>query len=686
MASRPAKTLTRANITACLRCRRKKQKCDQGLPSCGPCQKANVECVGYDAVTQRPAPRSYIHSLEERIASLEIRLRNHGIDCDADTPRTSPNLNSSPSRQISTTSTQRSSQADVVSNQNLETILSKSAQVTVESLSDNLHVGSNNGTSFTRLFLSELQWDQEQATTVSGTADSSAVEENMEYVTFEAPRTLDSGPIALPSKKVAEHLATVYFELANFSLPILHEPTFRTYLAAAYTSQEPQTQVNGRKSRRHELFSFLVFAVALLTLHKTDSNSVSISTCESYHRSALQCLAEVGLYVNIESVQILLLLANYSYLHPSFVSTWNLMGMAARLAIKQGLHKEPSKISSMHWSLISEEESFGFPDGAITTEFLATEKDEAITEDGINIDPSNTSKKVFALHYFRYRQLQSEIQTVLHEKVPSYITIDYSQWQTAMLKRLSDWHNSTPRNTSQSYIAPPEALEISYYTAEILLLRPSPTIPSPSDTTLCHLAQASSRTIHLYRTSVKEKKLRLFWQAAHNLFAAGTAILYCYSHSKPVRDQIPIRNLVADVNACAAVLWAVVEKFPAAKGTRDAFDAIMDRALAQLHNDTACDQQYGMSGAVELPRRGSGQQAPNVHSLFSPTENVPNNAMFGSDLSGSQISQPFQNFWRGMDADASMAGGMNMDTDTMMGSGQWLPDSQELTSFYVDLH
>jgi hypothetical protein len=45
------------NVSACNRCRLRKNRCDQRLPSCVSCEKANVKCVGYDPITKREIPR-----------------------------------------------------------------------------------------------------------------------------------------------------------------------------------------------------------------------------------------------------------------------------------------------------------------------------------------------------------------------------------------------------------------------------------------------------------------------------------------------------------------------------------------------------------------------------------------------------------------------------------------------------
>jgi Fungal Zn(2)-Cys(6) binuclear cluster domain len=51
------------NVSACNRCRLRKNRCDQRLPSCASCGKAGVKCVGYDPITKREIPRRYVSVL-----------------------------------------------------------------------------------------------------------------------------------------------------------------------------------------------------------------------------------------------------------------------------------------------------------------------------------------------------------------------------------------------------------------------------------------------------------------------------------------------------------------------------------------------------------------------------------------------------------------------------------------------
>lgn len=57
------------NVSACNRCRLRKNRCDQKLPSCASCDKAGVACVGYDPITKREIPRRFV------CMSLFVELR-----------------------------------------------------------------------------------------------------------------------------------------------------------------------------------------------------------------------------------------------------------------------------------------------------------------------------------------------------------------------------------------------------------------------------------------------------------------------------------------------------------------------------------------------------------------------------------------------------------------------------------
>ncbi|KAF5601689.1 positive transcriptional regulator for purine utilization [Fusarium subglutinans] len=86
--NRKRSSVRRANVTACQRCKSRKQRCDQTIPACSSRARVGVPCVSVD-VDGQSVPRSYIKNLEDRVAELELVLRNQGIDAESVVSRTS---------------------------------------------------------------------------------------------------------------------------------------------------------------------------------------------------------------------------------------------------------------------------------------------------------------------------------------------------------------------------------------------------------------------------------------------------------------------------------------------------------------------------------------------------------------------------------------------------------------------
>jgi hypothetical protein len=47
-------------ISSCTRCRSRKQKCDGKLPACSACERAKVECIGFDAISKTNVSRKCV--------------------------------------------------------------------------------------------------------------------------------------------------------------------------------------------------------------------------------------------------------------------------------------------------------------------------------------------------------------------------------------------------------------------------------------------------------------------------------------------------------------------------------------------------------------------------------------------------------------------------------------------------
>lgn len=62
---------------ACIRCRRRKKKCDQKVPKCGECLHSSSDCVRFEKRRPRDfasVPWGYVQGLEARLARVEQEL------------------------------------------------------------------------------------------------------------------------------------------------------------------------------------------------------------------------------------------------------------------------------------------------------------------------------------------------------------------------------------------------------------------------------------------------------------------------------------------------------------------------------------------------------------------------------------------------------------------------------------
>jgi hypothetical protein len=297
--------LARSNVTACYCCRRRKQKCDQRFPKCRSCEKAGVGCVSIDSATKRQIPRSYVHSLEERVAYLESKLHQHGIHSFE------PDVLGTVRRAVTEVSTATQERAECRTKE------------TVGSISGKLGIEAKSDCALLRPLLRELFRAEAEG--------SGWFSEDSSVLPVPLPDQLDTAPATLPEEVTRVQLVDVFFELTEFSCPILYRPSFMAQLATLDRFDE----------QKGAFFAHIEFAISLLTLQKHNTTGVPTTLCERHFATALNSLEQVGLPADVEGVQALLLVALYSYLYPRSFNPWKTIGMAVRLAASLGLHTEP---------------------------------------------------------------------------------------------------------------------------------------------------------------------------------------------------------------------------------------------------------------------------------------------------------------------------------------------------------
>ncbi|KAM5378833.1 hypothetical protein ACJZ2D_004306 [Fusarium nematophilum] len=521
----------RANVTACLRCKSRKQRCDQNIPACSSCTRAGVPCVSVDT-EGRSVPRSYIKSLEDRVAQLELALRSQGVDIE------------------SVPESQTSQEAWGI------------PEIAPEAPGDS---------ALLKLLVPDPQHMQ----------DKTAPGYHALLDDFTVPNA-----VKYPPKTTAVQLAATYFEHSNFFSPILDEDHFSVTMDALYHDGSDPT--HGTSEQRFQLC--MVLAIAIRLLNRTDA-AVPTTGSDSFFASAMIAFTERPRAIwkgNEEHLQHLLLIVQYTIFTSNLSAAWHFIGLATRLALDLSLHNETqcsrlegqseshslsevelNKRRRVFWSTYILETNLcvvlnrprSIPDEAVFTPLPSTDGPE--------------SSSPLANHCMLFRQLEYEIFQTLNYKSPMNGAIfDYHAWKIGMRDRLVNWHSAVPPLDISSKLAPRNFFDGALYMTLVYLFSPSRHFPSLSECDLRDLATYASWSIELYRAGFKEGKLRFYWRTIPNLFRSGAALIHCIKNLALQGAAFDANELEKKVAMCSTVLWGMAERYPPGASYRDRFDEL----------------------------------------------------------------------------------------------------------------
>lgn len=381
------------NVSACNRCRLRKNRCDQRLPSCASCDKAAVKCVGYDPITKREIPRSYVYYLETRVAYLETLLADHAIDFHAaddfnppfaangavapGPPAAPPQYRNGAAAKP--TLAQVKEENDKYDREKLTKLVSNIGMVSVQGASDPRYLGSTSGISFARVVFAAVKSSVSGSSSERGSNRGGKITSNVvdsgtsmrdSFFGLQTKPTIRQAPF--PDRELGSRLVELYFEHANPQIPILHRGEFMELFERVYASGERH-----RTSRESYMLN-IVFAIgAGIILGSSDSEDSPTSDPgrsphksrssppsnkkrrlagqqhqpEEYHASAIVHLENFlgsspaadrpdGFGGGLEELQAVLLLAGFALLRPVAPGLWYIVGVAVRLGVDLGLHYE----------------------------------------------------------------------------------------------------------------------------------------------------------------------------------------------------------------------------------------------------------------------------------------------------------------------------------------------------------
>ncbi|KAK8159804.1 fungal-specific transcription factor domain-containing protein [Phyllosticta citrichinensis] len=304
------------NVSACNRCRLRKNRCDQRLPACASCEKARVKCVGYDPITKQEIPRSYVYYLESRIAYLHSLLRDHDIpfappehfalsykppnghaifsvekqaqaaaaaaeDQQHHSPHVSTTASPNPDAAAAAADADANRRKEQRYDDTINKMVSNIGMVSVQGASDPRYLGSTSGISFARVVFAAVKSSvsgggaSEKSKPLPGAAVGNVGTSMRDsFFGLHTKPTISQAPF--PERELACRLVELYFEHANPQVPILHRGEYM-----AMFDRVLATDPKARTSRELYMLN-IVFAIgAGIILDSSDSHDRNKSSKEN---------------------------------------------------------------------------------------------------------------------------------------------------------------------------------------------------------------------------------------------------------------------------------------------------------------------------------------------------------------------------------------------------------------------
>ncbi|PTD09198.1 hypothetical protein HYE67_007781 [Fusarium culmorum] len=644
---------------ACLRCQRRKIKCDGDLPTCKNCCNAGSACTDGESARLKDLPREYISTLKNRIAWLEsiVRSRCPDVDLSQDVPSEiqeafddtlQDTTTASPLAQTSTVDISNTNQP--VRSTGAGAITHEIGLVSLGTNQDPRYIGPSSGYFLARVMLDSLPKQDERLGRGS---------RNVPFPTklVEAIQ----GPLPLPPRDMAAQLCDAYFTAINLQYPILHRPTFDSMLDQVYEQDNQDPVV------RFQTFMVLAIGSAVLS-----GRIRARIPAESYCLSALQYLDDLNLENSLQGAQCLLLLLVFTMHSPSVrLNVWYLnyhciaalldLGLQRNISAGAGISLlEQEMRARIFWVIYTFDRviatMMGRPIG-IRDEGCELRMPIGLSDEQL-VTPyqqstETSSEMAFAIHLFKAAKLNSEIKYIAQSIVrdsPRYAyprVVDINDWQTTMLHQLDEWASQIPNQDDPSAVYLRTTCQIRYHGLRMLLLRPSPGIPKPSNEALVQCHKSARESIQLFDQLYKKNLLVHSWTTFHGLVLSTITLLYCIKVVPDIARATEVDVLMADLSISLSVLSATGEHWSGAKRSRDILDELGKSTIRHLGDQNGMNSRsvsqtvnHGPAPAEALDVSGLGlQTAPMDTSLMNADtmgflQNPFDDCMFNESFAG----------------------------------------------------
>lgn len=424
------------------------------------------------------------------------------------------------------------------------------------------YLGSTSGILFADLLKSSVdipvsRRSSEQASLTPG-AEQSIVS------TVQAPRAARNRE-DLPPQQLATKLVAAYLEHDNVSYPFIFPYFLIETLERVYSDPGYYTS----RASPFEVYVFnMVLAVSTIQVYKYDWQS--LPSAESHHIRAMAEINPVLAHGSIEALQALLLLVQYrtgSSIKDNSASMWHTIGIALRMSLELGLHREsayPLKrtsdldASKLHayrsqelarrcfWSVICFDRitsnilgrPLGIQDEDIDTALPTEDIDNLLTRP-LAATIAGVQRIAVFNKIVKYRLFCGKLLTTLHRKRAAHLTAeDALKIRDELADELDQWYSglqdlqlpdpNTPESQQLSCFVTSTWYEVLYANATLMIWRPCPLLSDIANDRLMlqRIYDSAVHAINIYAILHRSRQINYSWVTLQSVFLAGLSYIY----------------------------------------------------------------------------------------------------------------------------------------------------------------